>query len=124
MESLKFNEIKVVDDAIDDMDIIKNIINTGNRENAFYIADMGGIIKKHQEWITRMPKVTPHYGIDFKCVFVFLNIFVVIKINITEPFFKILAIKCNANATVIKILASLNACFDCASKVKCRFCIT
>lgn len=56
------NEINVVDDNIDEMDIIKDTIKTKEQEDAFYIADIGGIIKKHLEWIDKMPKVIPHYG--------------------------------------------------------------
>jgi hypothetical protein len=57
-----FNEINVSDDDASDMDIIKDIINTEKPEDAFYVADIGDIIKRHNEWINKMPKVIPHYG--------------------------------------------------------------
>lgn len=82
-----FDEIKIFDDSVDDMDIIKNITNIEDSERAFYIADIGNVIRKHEEWITKIPKVTPHF-----------------------------AIKCNPDPTVIKVLAALNVSFDCASK--------
>ncbi|XP_050450760.1 ornithine decarboxylase 2-like [Cataglyphis hispanica] len=87
MSHFNFKEIKVIDDGVDDMDIIRDIIKIEKPEDAFYIADIGDVIKRHHEWITKMPKVIPHY-----------------------------AIKCNSNPTVIKVLAALNGCFDCASK--------
>ncbi|EFN89084.1 Ornithine decarboxylase [Harpegnathos saltator] len=79
--------IKIYEDSMDDMDIIQNITSTEHREKAFYIADIGKVIAKHDEWIAKMPRVVPHF-----------------------------AIKCNPDPTVIKVLAALDACFDCASK--------
>ncbi|XP_012230173.1 ornithine decarboxylase 1-like isoform X2 [Linepithema humile] len=87
MPHFDFDEINILNDNTNDMDIIRDIINTDKPEDAFYVADIGDVIKRHHEWIKKMPKVIPHY-----------------------------AIKCNANPTVIKVLAALNACFDCASK--------
>lgn len=81
-----FNDIKIFDDTMDDMDIIKTIISAESPERAIYIADIGKVIKKHQEWIAKIPRVIPHF-----------------------------AIKVNPDLTVIKVLAALNACFDCAS---------
>ncbi|XP_032673884.1 ornithine decarboxylase-like isoform X2 [Odontomachus brunneus] len=86
-----FDEINIFDDSIDEMDIIRNTINIKKPEDAFYIADMGGVIQRHLEWISKMPKVTPHY-----------------------------AIKCNSDPTVIKVLAAMNVCFDCASMQEIR----
>ncbi|XP_018402076.1 PREDICTED: ornithine decarboxylase 2-like [Cyphomyrmex costatus] len=82
-----FKDIQVVNDSLNDIDVIRDIIKIEKPEDAFYVVDIGDIIKRHQEWISKMPKVVPHY-----------------------------AIKCNSNSTVIKVLAALNACFDCASK--------
>lgn len=62
MSTINFNEIKVFDDVVDNMDIIKTIIDTENQENGFYIVDIGDIISKHREWITKIPRVVPHYG--------------------------------------------------------------
>lgn len=59
-----FNEIKVFDDATDNMDVIKTIINIKDQEDAFYIVDIGDIINKHREWITKIPRVAPHYGMS------------------------------------------------------------
>ncbi|XP_014484259.1 PREDICTED: ornithine decarboxylase 2-like [Dinoponera quadriceps] len=91
MSLQNFNELKVFDDAVDNMDIIRTIIAMENQEDSFYIVDVGDIIKKHREWITKMPKVVPHY-----------------------------AVKCNPDPTVIKVLATLNIGFDCASEQEIR----
>lgn len=37
---------------MDDVDIIKtNITNMEDQERAFYIADIGNVLRKHQEWM-------------------------------------------------------------------------
>ncbi|KAL6259627.1 hypothetical protein P5V15_009543 [Pogonomyrmex californicus] len=87
MPHFDFKEIKVVDDSVNDTDVIRDVIKVENLEDAFYVADIGDVVKRHQDWISKMPKVIPHY-----------------------------AIKCNSHPTIIKVLAALNACFDCASK--------
>ncbi|XP_076231000.1 ornithine decarboxylase 1-like [Calliopsis andreniformis] len=87
MSHFNFDKIKQFDDSMKDTDIIKTIIKLRNREGAFCILDIADIVQKHQNWITKMPRVVPYY-----------------------------AIKCNPNPTVIKILAAMNGSFDCASK--------
>ncbi|XP_035733463.1 ornithine decarboxylase 1-like [Vespa mandarinia] len=87
MSSINVKEIHLYEDEIEENDIIKKIISTRDHEDTFYIFDFGVIIKKHQEWINKMPRVVPYY-----------------------------AIKCNTHSMVIKILAAMNANFDCASK--------
>ncbi|XP_011166787.1 ornithine decarboxylase 2 [Solenopsis invicta] len=91
MSLVDFNEIEVFDDEADNMDVIKTIIRRKNQEDGFYIVDLGDIINKHREWTTKIPRVTPHY-----------------------------AVKCNPDPNVIKILAALNAGFDCASEQEIR----
>lgn len=122
MSQFNFKEIKIIDDGVDDMDIIRDIIKIEKPEDAFYIADIGDVIKRHHEWISKMPKVIPHYGMFMKfstffVLFLLKCIYKKINIILTHDF-QILAIKCNSNPTVIKVLAALNGCFDCASKVK------
>lgn len=58
----EFSKIKVFDDAVDNMDIIKTIIDMNNQEDGFYIVDIGDVIEKHHQWITKIPRVTPHFG--------------------------------------------------------------
>ena len=56
--------------------------------DAFYICDLGDVLKKHLRWARALPRVTPFY-----------------------------AVKCNDSQAVVMTLASLGAGFDCASKV-------
>jgi len=64
MAQFTFDEIKIFDDTMNDMDIIRTITKTMEcNEEAFYIADIGNIIKKHLEWIAKLPRVIPHFGI-------------------------------------------------------------
>nr|XP_050868820.1 ornithine decarboxylase 1-like isoform X1 [Vespula vulgaris] len=87
MSFIDVHEIQIYEDQVKEHDILKNIITTRNQEDAFYILDLGIIIKKHQDWIKKMPRIVPYY-----------------------------AIKCNPDPMVIKVLAAMNASFDCASK--------
>lgn len=68
MSQFNFKEINIIDDSVDDMDIIRNIIEIEKSEDAFYIADIGDVIKRHHEWINKMPKVVPHYGMFMKLI--------------------------------------------------------
>lgn len=57
-------------------------------KDAFYVADLGDVLKKHIRWARALPRVQPFY-----------------------------AVKCNDSRAVVMTLASLGAGFDCASKV-------
>lgn len=57
--------------------------------DAFYVCDLGDVLKKHLRWNRALPRVTPFY-----------------------------AVKCNDSRAVVMTLASLGTGFDCASKVK------
>ena len=56
-------------------------------EEAFFVADVGEVYRQHMRWKDNLGRVTPHY-----------------------------AIKCNPDTMVLRLLASLGAGFDCASK--------
>lgn len=56
--------------------------------DAFYVCDLGDVLKKHLRWVRALPRVTPFY-----------------------------AVKCNDSRMVVSTLASLGTGFDCASKV-------
>ncbi|XP_057341331.1 ornithine decarboxylase 2-like [Microplitis mediator] len=88
---ININNITFYNDNLSDIDIIKNIIDKNNQEDAFYIVDIEDIIKQHKKWVSMIPRVIPHY-----------------------------AIKCNPNETVIRVIAALNGKFDCASKQEIR----
>ncbi|KAK3819614.1 MAG: pyridoxal-dependent decarboxylase [Benniella sp.] len=56
-------------------------------DNAFYVADLGEVYRQHLRWKALLPRI--------------------------EPFF---AMKCNPDPMIMRLLASLGAGFDCASK--------
>lgn len=73
---------------VDPVDLIESITSNNSIDHdPFYIVDLEEICNKHINWITRLPRVEPHY-----------------------------AIKCNTNEMMLKLLAYLGAGFDCASK--------
>ncbi|XP_058789933.1 ornithine decarboxylase 2-like [Phymastichus coffea] len=82
-----FDEVRIFDDKLDDLEIMRKIIALENLEDPFHLFDVADLVSKHKTWIERIPRVVPHY-----------------------------AVKCNPNPTVIKTLAALGASFDCASK--------
>jgi len=74
----------------DDDDIVSIINSTleGNvSEEAFFLVDIGKVIRQVQRWNEFLPDVKPFY-----------------------------AVKCNPNTLILKVLASLDVNFDCASK--------
>ena len=56
--------------------------------DAFYVCDLGDVLKKQVRWVRALPCVTPFY-----------------------------AVKCNDSRAVVTTLVSLGTGFDCASKV-------
>ncbi|KAG8587976.1 hypothetical protein GDO81_005836 [Engystomops pustulosus] len=68
-------------------EIINDVSQTDDRD-AFFVADLGDVVKKHLRFLKALPRVKPFY-----------------------------AVKCNSSRGVIQILAELGAGFDCASKV-------
>lgn len=84
----EFLDLRKFDNPIDPVELIKTITSNPNTENdPFYIVDLEDICNKHINWITKLPRVEPHY-----------------------------AIKCNTDTMLLKLLAFLGAGFDCASK--------
>ncbi|KAK2724254.1 ornithine decarboxylase-like [Artemia franciscana] len=81
--------IYVLQPGCDIINMIREIADSGVQEEAFYVLDVGDIVRKHKEWKLKLPRVTPFY-----------------------------AVKCNDNSTVLQVLASLGANFDCASKAE------
>lgn len=66
-----------------------NEVSQSDDKDAFYVADLGDIVKKHMRWNRVLPRVTPFY-----------------------------AVKCNDSKAVLQTLASLGTGFDCASKTE------
>lgn len=54
--------IHVLDSECDVMTVIKNIAWSGLQEEAFYVLDIGDIVRKHQIWKEKLPRVDPYYG--------------------------------------------------------------
>ncbi|XP_039511506.1 ornithine decarboxylase-like [Pimephales promelas] len=73
-------------------DIVEQKINElslSDDKDAFYVADLGDVLKKHLRWFRVLPRITPFY-----------------------------AVKCNDSGAVVSTLAYLGAGFDCASKTE------
>lgn len=79
--------IQIVDGPVKVPTIINELTGLLPTEEPFYVMDASEIVRKHQNWIEKMPRVVPHY-----------------------------AVKCNDNEIVCATLAALGASFDCASK--------
>lgn len=80
-------KIQIVDGPVSVPTIIDGMVSEMSTEHPFYVMDIGDIVRKHRQWIEKMPRVVPHY-----------------------------AVKCNDNEVVCGTLAALGASFDCASK--------
>ncbi|XP_039604831.1 ornithine decarboxylase [Polypterus senegalus] len=66
-----------------------NEVSLSDDKDAFYVADLGDVLKKHLRWTRALPRVTPFY-----------------------------AVKCNDSKAIVMTLAALGAGFDCASKTE------
>lgn len=79
--------IHVLDAETNVWKVVRDIAESGVQEEAFYVCDIGDIVRKHKEWKLKMPRVEPYY-----------------------------AVKCNDSLNVVVVLAALGTGFDCASK--------
>lgn len=68
-------------------DVIAETIAKNKNEEAFYVCDVNDILRKHKNWLMKLPRVRPFY-----------------------------AVKCNSTPIVLEVLSSVGAGFDCASK--------
>ncbi|XP_004396371.1 PREDICTED: ornithine decarboxylase-like [Odobenus rosmarus divergens] len=75
--------------AKDILDQKINEVSSPDDKDAFYVTDLGDILKKHLRWLKALPRVTPFY-----------------------------AVKCNDSRTIVKTLATIGTGFDCASKTE------
>lgn len=90
MKQLLINKtnIEVVRESVSS--VISSKIHTRSSEekyDAFFVGDMGDVVRKHKIWTSQLPRVEPFY-----------------------------AVKCNDDAAVLAVLAQLGTGFDCASK--------
>ncbi|XP_061099389.1 ornithine decarboxylase 1-like [Conger conger] len=80
----------LLEDGTSVQDVIDQKIDTLRAEEskeAFFVADLGEVVRRYQLWVREMPRVTPFY-----------------------------AVKCNDSLPIVKTLAALQTGFDCASK--------
>lgn len=84
---LEKNSVKYFPIDADTYDIINNFLEKDVHEEAFFIVDLGKIIRQYAKWKKFMPNVIPYY-----------------------------AVKCNPNPVIIHILNLMGSHFDCASK--------
>uniref|UniRef100_A0A8C9QJU7 Ornithine decarboxylase n=1 Tax=Spermophilus dauricus TaxID=99837 RepID=A0A8C9QJU7_SPEDA len=75
--------------AKDILDQKINELSSSDDKDAFYVTDLGDILKKHLIWLKALPRVTPFY-----------------------------AVKCNDSRAIVKTLAAIGTGFDCASKTE------
>ncbi|XP_061700511.1 ornithine decarboxylase [Syngnathoides biaculeatus] len=91
MNSAEF-DFSFLEEGFSAKDIVEQKINessvTDDRD-AFYVCDLGDVLKKHLRWARALPRVSPFY-----------------------------AVKCNDSRAVVMTLASLGTGFDCASKTE------
>jgi ornithine decarboxylase len=71
----------------DIVSIINSILEGNTSEEAFFLVDIGKVVRQVQRWNECLPNIKPYY-----------------------------AVKCNPNTLILKVLASLGVNFDCASK--------
>jgi len=89
ISNVEDERVHVLDANSNVWSVIHDIAESGTQEEAFYICDIGDIVRKHKIWKSAMPRVEPHY-----------------------------AVKCNDSLTVLEVLAALGTGFDCASKTE------
>ncbi|KYR00772.1 group IV decarboxylase [Tieghemostelium lacteum] len=69
-------------------ELITSLLDKNDRD-AFFVADIGVIMKQWQKWKKHLPNVTPFY-----------------------------AVKCNPTVGILKVLEALGSSFDCASRTE------
>ncbi|KAM8966545.1 LOW QUALITY PROTEIN: antizyme inhibitor 1 [Pelodytes ibericus] len=81
--------IGLLDEAATPTDVIDNYIyeHSLTGKNAFFVADLGKIVKKHNEWQNTMGNIKPFY-----------------------------TVRCNSSPAVLEILSALGTGFSCANK--------
>ncbi|XP_063313238.1 antizyme inhibitor 2-like [Pelobates fuscus] len=88
---IKESEFTMLEDGYTPRDLMEDLINDISKtdRDAFLVADLGEIVKKHLRFLKALPRVKPFY-----------------------------AVKCNSSIAVIQILDELGTGFDCASKTE------
>lgn len=81
------HDVKIFKEGDDIYDIIASTLEGNVSEEAFYIVDIGKVIRQYERWQRLLPNVKPYY-----------------------------AVKSNPNPVILKVLSDLGCNFDCASK--------
>lgn len=55
-------QVHVLKGHSDVWSVIREIAYSGNQEDAFYVCDIGDIVRKHKIWKSSLPRVKPYYG--------------------------------------------------------------
>uniref|UniRef100_A0A8C3XSM4 Antizyme inhibitor 2 n=1 Tax=Chelydra serpentina TaxID=8475 RepID=A0A8C3XSM4_CHESE len=86
------SDFLMVEEGFTTRDLLENLLmevsQTVSEKGAFFVADLGDVVKKHLRFLKALPRVRPFY-----------------------------AVKCNGSKGVVRTLAELGAGFDCASKI-------
>lgn len=88
---LQKHNVRLYGSDVDTYDIINDFLEDNRSEQAFYVVDLGEIVRSVTQWKTLLPMVKPYY-----------------------------AIKCNPNPVMLESLASLGVNFDCASEAEIK----
>ncbi|ARF12269.1 ornithine decarboxylase [Klosneuvirus KNV1] len=81
------NEVKIFKKEADIYEIVNVLLEKNQSEDPFFVINLGDIVRQYQKWTTHLPNIKPFY-----------------------------AVKCNPDPVILRLLANLNVCFDCASK--------
>lgn len=57
-----FDTVRIFSDELSDVQILKKISDEQDGEDPFHIVNIGDIYRKHQIWMKKLPRITPHYG--------------------------------------------------------------
>ncbi|XP_048682069.1 antizyme inhibitor 2 isoform X2 [Caretta caretta] len=86
------SDFMMVEEGFTTRDLLENLlmeVSQTSDKGAFFVADLGDVVKKHLHFLKALPHVKPFY-----------------------------AVKCNSSKGVVRTLAELGAGFDCASKTE------
>ncbi|XP_017683926.1 PREDICTED: antizyme inhibitor 2 [Lepidothrix coronata] len=82
----------MVEEGFTTRDLLENLLGElcqGSDQRAFFVADLGDVVKKHLHFLKALPRVKPYFPV-----------------------------KCNSSEGVIRLLAELGAGFACANKAE------
>ena len=66
-------KIHVLEPGKEMWDVVHQLANNVEQEEAFYVLDVGDVIRKHKEWKLKLPRVQPFYGKYFFFFLIFIN---------------------------------------------------